>query len=630
MARILIIDDEQDVCELVQEILEEHGHICRTTNNGLQALDTMSVFNPDLIICDYKMPGMDGVEIFLQIRSAQHSCPFIFISGYTEDLNIDNNYTLIKKPLEANVLVSEVKRSLGISSVHMVNNKAPRILVVSDDPNELKSLNEISIQFGYRTQESHSAKDALKLLEKDCDFDLIIQDIRVTSADGNSLLKSVKKNKLIRDIPVMVIADINDQSQAQQSVEEGAIDFLARPFNKINLEFHLDTLLRSPATKKREVSHNLLIVESDIHMRNKIYGLCKPSFEILEAESAEEACTRLKEQNNISLAIINANLSGQSGLTLARTIERRHPQILVILLLEQGNDDLPIEATKAGVFSYLTLPLRPPLLLSLVDRAKAHLDLIVENDELKVRLQEAQRLAAVGTMSATFAHEIATPIAIVLGNAHHIKKRMNKNFEGKQKDDVVESANRIENAVSRIGQLIKSLRNLSRSGSHDLAVSTPVSNIIEDAVGLCEPRMRANDIKLIAEPVSSQLCLTCSRVEISQVLVNLMINASQALENRHTKIIKVGVKENSDGSIGLFVSDTGPGIPKDIQERVFEPFFTTKPTGQGTGLGLSTSSMICNAHGGKLSFQTTSEGATFFIELPRHLYRDFDKAGFLE
>ena len=302
----------------------------------------------------------------------------------------------------------------------------------------------------------------------------------------------------------------------------------------------------------------------------------------------------------------------------------------MILLLEQGNDDLPIEATKAGVFSYLTLPLRPPLLLSLVDRAKAHLDLIVENDELKVRLQEAQRLAAVGTMSATFAHEIATPIAIVLGNAHHIKKRMNKNFEGKQKDDVVESANRIENAVSRIGQLIKSLRNLSRSGSHDLAVSTPVSNIIEDAVGLCEPRMRANDIKLIAEPVSSQLCLTCSRVEISQVLVNLMINASQALENRHTKIIKVGVKENSDGSIGLFVSDTGPGIPKDIQERVFEPFFTTKPTGQGTGLGLSTSSMICNAHGGKLSFQTTSEGATFFIELPRHLYRDFDKAGFLE
>ena len=89
MARILVIDDDQSICELICEIIESEGHTTQYCQDALTALDLYAREQPDLIVCDFSMPGMDGAELFIEVNGYQKSCPFIFISGYTEKINPD-------------------------------------------------------------------------------------------------------------------------------------------------------------------------------------------------------------------------------------------------------------------------------------------------------------------------------------------------------------------------------------------------------------------------------------------------------------------------------------------------------------------------------------------------------------
>ena len=109
----------------------------------------------------------------------------------------------------------------------------------------------------------------------------------------------------------------------------------------------------------------------------------------------------------------------------------------------------------------------------------------------------------------------------------------------------------------------------------------------------------------------------CREAEIGQVIVNLINNACDAVKDENQRWVKVEVCSNSE-KVFIQVTDSGPGIPDDLKEKILKPFFTTKPVGQGTGLGLSITKSILDAHQGQLCLDENSKNTKFVVELPKY------------
>jgi signal transduction histidine kinase len=143
-----------------------------------------------------------------------------------------------------------------------------------------------------------------------------------------------------------------------------------------------------------------------------------------------------------------------------------------------------------------------------------------------------------------------------------------------------------------------------------------VQQILEETLPFCMERLKQNSVELRVSPVEQSLLIDCRPTEISQVLLNLLNNAVDAAEPLPEKRMEVKVK-NVGTDVEISGMDSGMGIPEQFRNKVGQPFFTTKQVGHGTGLGLSTSKGIVEAHGGHLNLDAECEHTRFVVTLPR-------------
>ena len=224
------------------------------------------------------------------------------------------------------------------------------------------------------------------------------------------------------------------------------------------------------------------------------------------------------------------------------------------------------------------------------------------------------QLASVGEMSASIAHEIANPLAIINGANNLIVKMVDK------PDKILLHADSVKNAVQRIQKIITGLKRLARKSTGDDFELTKLDDIVVETMDFLEESLRHTHITLEVSKIPQGVFLMCRDVEISQVLVNLVRNSRDSIieNNCKERWIKVHISLN-ENQIVVSVVDSGPGISKDIQNKIMESFFTTKKTGKGTGLGLSLVKKIIESHKGKISLLPDEENTTFEITLPRHI-----------
>lgn len=238
-----------------------------------------------------------------------------------------------------------------------------------------------------------------------------------------------------------------------------------------------------------------------------------------------------------------------------------------------------------------------------------------ELEKQKMFIEYSSKMAALGEMSSGLAHEINNPLTIIIARANQILKMARSS----QPDlvQIEKISENIQKTGHRIAGIIKGLRFFARDANADPFVLTNVKDIVVDTLTFCEARFKAHNIEVKTDEIDPSLQIECQPIQISQVILNALNNAHDAVEKLdQTRWIKIRTIEKAN-SIQILVSDCGLGIPLDIRSKIMMPFFSTKEVGKGTGLGLSVSKGIIESHHGSLSFDFDSPNTELVITLPK-------------
>lgn len=245
---------------------------------------------------------------------------------------------------------------------------------------------------------------------------------------------------------------------------------------------------------------------------------------------------------------------------------------------------------------------------------------LTEREESAARLQEIQgelarlaRLNELGEMASTLAHELNQPLAAIANYTQgcvRLLRNMDDAVAVRMKEALEETARQ----SLRAGGIIRHLREFVMRGETEKAPED-IRKLIEEAGALALVGSRERGVRSVFDFSPGVATVMVDRVQIQQVLINLMRNAMEAMRDSERRELVIRTSSGDEGSVIIEVSDTGPGISDEIAARLFQPFVTSKPGGMG--IGLSISRRIVEAHGGELSASRNAEGgATFRFSLP--------------
>lgn len=238
------------------------------------------------------------------------------------------------------------------------------------------------------------------------------------------------------------------------------------------------------------------------------------------------------------------------------------------------------------------------------------LEVAKQRDQLK----ESAKFQSLGQMASHLAHDINNPLFSIQGKLHQMRNLLsNDQLDLEKCDQIVEN---IEETILKLSQIVKGISTFAREGQGDQMVLVSLNELVEGVMFIASDRFMHAGIKANFK-ASGQIKLICYPSFISQVLLNLLNNAIDALDGIVDKKIEVEIFSNKEW-IEIHVIDNGPGVDKEIENKIFDPFFTTKKFGKGTGLGLSISRGLIDTHDGELDYRRIDQKTDFFIRLPSY------------
>jgi len=373
-------------------------------------------------------------------------------------------------------------------------------------------------------------------------------------------------------------------------------------------------------------------------------------YEIEYFPSGPEGWDFLRLMPDPCIAVLDWMMPELSGREICSMIRDREdgPLIYTILLTGKVSHEDKVRGLESGANAYVRKPFDAIELKSCMEAGARIIeyerDLSKKKDEIEQyasqmedlaearshQLVHSDRMASIGLLSAGVAHEINNPTTFIAGNSQTIEQAWQmvcKELERAAAKEVEENSQiqymfeevpkmfaGIRKGVDRIQKITSSLKSYVRNDSMASDLFS-INTAIEDALELCHNRLKT-EVKVVVDLDDTIPQVRGDLTQICQVVVNLLVNAADAMKGRAEAEIHIGCWTFLD-RLEIIISDNGPGIPEADLKRIFEAFYTTKGVGDGTGLGLSISHGIIQDHGGDICVENgRNGGARFTIDLP--------------
>jgi len=373
------------------------------------------------------------------------------------------------------------------------------------------------------------------------------------------------------------------------------------------------------------MERTVLYVDDDAANLTVLQAACADEFDVVTAESAEVALAIMR-QHEIAVLLVDQRMPGMTGVELFEATREHYPDAVRILITAYSDLTDAINAINRGqVRGYLRKPWEPEHLKATLRDALEVYDTRRKVRELERRLLETERVYSLGVVAASVAHELRSPLTALLTTLDLAEMRLKSMIDGLSSGrsiapDEVESVKKVGDQISRAKQAVDQITEIT-SGielSHRRRDEERTTDMKEVA-NLTLRCVRAELLKRaqIQVEIEPGPPVIGSPNKLGQVVMNLLINALQALPDRPRGQNLVSLRLRPAGDfVRLEVEDNGSGIPQDVLVKIFDPFFTTKTHG-GTGLGLAISKQIIEEVRGRISVESElGRGTRFCVELP--------------
>lgn len=364
--------------------------------------------------------------------------------------------------------------------------------------------------------------------------------------------------------------------------------------------------------------YEVLLIDDDeddyVYLRELFLEVRRSKYKVTWKSSYQEGLQALHTRK-FDVCLLDYRLGERTGIDLLNETQKLGHPCPIIFLTGHGDFDLDVQAMQMGASEFLVKgTLSSPLLERTVRYAMKHALDMAELRESKAQILQQDRLASLGLLASSLAHEIGTPLGVIRSRAELVTKKTTVDAVKKDMDTIVTQ-------IDRIAKLVHSLLNLAREKKSELARPTNLNDVFTDILNLLEHEFCRNGIALRI-PALDAIVVNAEAGPLGQVLLNLLVNSLHAIEaqkkiypeiTEHT----IDIKTQSQGLfIDISIHDSGCGIPDANLPQLFTPFFTTKDIGHGTGLGLATSLKLVQSWGGNITAQNApNHGAIFTIRL---------------
>jgi len=537
---------------------------------------------------------------------------------------------------------------------------APRILVVEDDAEMVELMQNMLSLVRCDVQVAHSGEEALARLHQEAtsgrEIDLVLLDIMVPGMDGYEVVAHVKADSLLRNTAIIMTTALNSVSDKTLGLGLGADDYLTKPFDPQELLARIDAVMRirrsEQAARRRSEELSALIeinrvVTSSLELDEVLEATIRGIREILHVEAGSLVIV----DEEAGCLVFRKTFSPERGWIAGRTIQsgegivgyvvqsgnpklvngvERDPHFLAEIDEEPGMTShailcVPLKIRDRvlgaievinkldGAFTEQDLDLLQAMAASVavaVDNANVYSELADFAGELErsqAQLVQAEKMAAIGRLAASVAHEINNPLQAIHNSLHlSLHERLGT-------DRRKEYLGMAQTEVQRLIEIVQRMLDFYRP-SRGGVVPTDVNSVVENVLALAYKRLQHSDIRVHTSLGSDLPLVPMVADQITQVGLNIVINAVDAMPSGGDLRLETLLSRDGEWVLVRF-QDTGPGLSSEQIANLFEPFYTTKS--DGTGLGLAISYGIIERHGGEIEVSSQPDGgATFVIKLP--------------
>jgi signal transduction histidine kinase/CheY-like chemotaxis protein len=535
-----------------------------------------------------------------------------------------------------------------------VTRMSDRILVVDDEPNLVRVCQRFLEKSGFEVIATTDPSQALTILASQ-PLNLLLVDIRMPALDGFQLLRLARGHQ--PDIASVVMTGFGTVETAITALHQGADDLILKPFSGTELVKTVQRALKV-SEQRREVGRiralrplfriaETLFAERDYERLVELiletvtslldcnssaiyrYQSGEDTLELIAQHGSDIGEIQIIEQDKFSDHFIEGSpiwisREGFGNTELRQLLERNQlNSLLCIPLMHTESNNVLFAVRKIGEPVFSAADLEMFVILArhaglALENARLYAELhanVRELENTRKAMNQAERMATSGRLTASIAHEINNPLQ-ALHNCLHLAGR--EELPDQVRNHYLEMA-QIE--LERLMAIVQRMLEFYRPGLRDRKAED-VNKVVEKVVLLVETQLKKEGIKIKTDLSPDLPSAMIVGNQIQQVLLNLIVNSMEAMPDGGEVMIITRPLQKSDFAsqksmkgIEILVQDTGPGISEADRDWIFEPFMSTKE--HGTGLGLSISYGIISAHGGSLALiEGDGRGACFRIELP--------------